>query len=151
MPLKQQIDADLKQAMLSGNKVLTTTLRGVKSAILYAEVAAGKRETGLADDEIIGILSKESKKRQESADLYNQGGNAASAQAELAEKAVIDAFLPAQMSDDELVAVVQMAIVETGATTPQDMGKVIGCVKQKVGPAADGGRIAVAVKEKLAQ
>lgn len=151
MPLKQQIDADLKQAMLSGDKVLTTTLRGLKSAILYAEVAANRRDEGLADDEIIALLTKEAKKRQESADLYQQGGNDESAQAELAEKQVIGGYLPAQMTDEDLATAVEQAIADAGATTQQDMGKVMGLVKQTVGASADGGRIASLVKEKLAQ
>src|SRR5207302_1072349 len=75
MGVKQQIDQDLKAAMLSGDKTLATTLRGLKSSILNAEIAGGKRETGLSDDETVQVLSKEAKKRQESADLYVQGGN----------------------------------------------------------------------------
>ncbi len=86
MGLKQQIDADLKTAMLAGDKVLVTTLRGLKSVILNVEVAEGSRETGLADDKIISLLQKEAKKRQESADLYLQGGSVERQQAELAEK-----------------------------------------------------------------
>src|SRR6185436_15726373 len=102
MSLKQQIDADIKQAMLGGDKVLTTTLRGLKSAILYVEVAKNKREEGLTDDEITEVLSKEAKKRQESADLYVQGGNQVKADEELVEKIVIEKYLPAQISEDEL-------------------------------------------------
>jgi uncharacterized protein YqeY len=72
---KQQIDADLKTAMLAGDKTLVTTLRGLKSAILYVEVAENAREKGLPEDAVVAILQKEAKKRQESADLYLQGGN----------------------------------------------------------------------------
>jgi uncharacterized protein len=89
MTIKEQIDRDLKAAMLGGDKVLTTTLRGLKSAILYAEVASNQREAGLPDNEIVNLLGKEAKKRQESADLYRQGGNNEKAEAELAEKSVI--------------------------------------------------------------
>lgn len=148
--LKQRIDQELKQALLAGNKTLVTTLRGLKSVILYAEVAKGSREEGLSDEEILVLLAKESKKRQESADLYVQGGNQTSADAELEEKRVIDAYLPKQLSDDELATVVDAAIAETGATGPQAMGQVIGAVKQRVEGQADGGRIAVMVKERLA-
>jgi len=149
MPLKQQIDADIKQAMLQGDKVLTTTLRGLKSAILYAEVAGNSREQGLSDNEIVVLLTKEAKKRQESADLYTQGGNSASASAELAEKEVISRYLPPQLSDQELSVVVEAAIAETGAQDMQAMGKVVGLVKQKVGATADGAKIAEAVKKGL--
>lgn len=151
MSLKQQIESDLKQAMLAGDKVLTTTLRGLKSAILYAEVSAGKRDEGLADPEIMDLLTKESKKRQESADLYKQGGNEESAAAELAEKEVIARYLPAQLTDDELRDSITEAIRETGATGMQDMGKVIAAVKQMTGASADGARIAQMVKENLAR
>jgi uncharacterized protein YqeY len=149
VPLKQQIDADLKQAMLSGDKTLTTTLRGIKSVILYAEVAANKRDDGLTDDELVALLTKEAKKRQESADFYAQGGNTQGSEAELAEKAVIAGYLPAQLDDAALLAIVEDAISQSGVTSVQDMGKVIAIVKQKAGAGAEGGRIAGFVKEKL--
>lgn len=149
--IKAKLEADLKTAMLGGDKVLTTTLRGLKSAILYAEVAASKREEGLSDEEIAGLFSKEAKKRQESADLYTQGGNTEKAEAELAEKQVIEGYLPAQMSEEELTSLVDAAVSETGASSMQDMGKVIGQVKAKAGSAADGSRIAALVKERFSQ
>lgn len=137
--------------MLGGDKVLTTTLRGIKSAILYAEVAANKRDSGLADEELVSLLGKEAKKRQESADLYTQGGSEEKAKAELAEKLVIEKYLPKQMNDEALKNLVEAAVTETGAASMQDMGKVIGLVKQRAGAAADGGRIAQMVKERLSQ
>lgn len=136
--------------MLAGDKTLATTLRGLKSVILYAEVAAGNRETGLDDAAVIQLFTKESKKRQESADLYVQGGAPDKAAAELAEKAVIAQYLPAQMSDEDLMAIVDAVIAEQGANSMQAMGAVIAAVKAKVGAGADGGRIAQAVKGKLA-
>ena len=147
--LKQRIDQELKKALLEGNKTLATTLRGLKSVILYAEVAKGVREEGLSDDEILVLFAKESKKRQESADLYVKGGNQERADAELEEKRVIDAYLPKQLSDDELSALVDSTIAETGATGMQAMGQVIAAVKQKSEGQADGGRIASMVKERL--
>jgi|SRR5688572_23798694 len=149
--LKTQLDQDLKTALMAGDRTLATTLRGLKSVILYAEVAKGSREEGLSDEEIIGLLSKEAKKRQESADLYKQGGNEERAQAELAEKKVINGYLPQQMSDDELKQLVEEAVTELGATSMQGMGQVIAAVKQKAGAQADGSRIAVIVKERLSQ
>lgn len=147
--LKQQIDRDLKAALLAGDKTLATTLRGLKSVILYAEVAKGSRDEGLSDDEIIALFAKESKKRQESADLYHKGGDDVRADAELQEKKVIDAFLPAQLSEEELKTLVEEAVTALGATTIQDMGKVIAAVKDKTQAAADGSRIATLVKERL--
>lgn len=151
MGLKERIDQDLKRAMLAGDKTLVTTLRGLKSAILYVEVAKGVRESGgLSDAEITDILAKESKKRQESADLYKQGGDDVRADAELAEKQVIDAYLPEQMSEDELKAVIDQVIQETGAADAKAMGQVIGQVKQRTAGQADGAVIARLVKERLA-
>ncbi len=151
MSLKSQIDADLKTAMLAGDKTLVTTLRGLKAAILNTEVAEGSREEGLSDDKIITLFQKEAKKRQESADLYVQGGNQEKAEAEAAEKAVIEKYLPAQMSEEELAGLVGEAIVNIGASGIQQMGQVIGAVKAKAGAAADGAVIARLVKEKLGQ
>jgi len=148
--LKALIDQDLKTALLAGDKVLVTTLRGLKSAILYVEVAKGMRDEGLPDDEIIAILSKEAKKRQESADLYRQGGSEEKSQAELEEKKVIARYLPAQLSDDDLAKLVDEAVAATSATGPGALGQVIGAVKQKAGSTADGGRIAALVKQRLA-
>jgi uncharacterized protein YqeY len=147
--LKLRLDQDLKQALLAGDKVLATTLRGLKSVILYAEVAQGNRDTSLDDDAIVALFAKEAKKRQESADLYLQGGSNDRAKAELAEKAVIARYLPAQLSDEELGAMVDAAITQTGATGAQAMGQVIAAVKQKAGSQADGSRIAAMVKERL--
>jgi len=148
--LKQRIDQELKQALLAGNKTLATTLRGLKSVILYAEVANGSREQGLPDEDILVLFAKESKKRQESAALYVQGDRQERADAELEEKRVIDAYLPQQMSDEALGALVDAVITETGAAGMQAMGQVIGAVKQRSQGQADGGRIAVMVKERLA-
>lgn len=147
--LKQRLEQDLKQALLAGDKDRALVLRSLKSAILYVEVAKGARDEGLPDEEIISVLAKEAKKRQESADLYNQGGNEEKAKAELAEKAIIEEYLPAAMSDEELILLVDNVIAELGASGPQAMGQVIGAVKQKAGSSADGARIAQLVKERL--
>jgi uncharacterized protein len=147
--LKQRIDQDLKVALLGGNKVLATTLRGLKSVILYAEVAKGVRDEGLGDGEIITLLAKEAKKRQESADLYMQGGSPERARLELDEKVVIEQYLPSQLSDDDLAKIIDEVIAGTAATGPAAMGQVIGGVKQRVGAQADGARIAKMVKERL--
>ena len=149
MALEQTIDQDVKAALLGGDKVTTETLRGLKAALLSVKVEQGKRETGLTDDEVIAVLSKEAKKRQESADLFAQGGNQEKAQAELTEKALIEKYLPAQLSDEEITKLVDEAIAATGATGPQGMGQVIGAVKAKAGASADGAVIARIAKERL--
>lgn len=151
MAIKNQIDQDLKSALLGGDKVLATTLRGFKSAILYAEVAAGKRDRGLEDNEIIQVLRKEAKKRQESADLYQKGGNQEKADAELAELQAIQTYLPKQLSDEQLEKLVEQAVSEADDESPQAMGKIIGRVKALSNDQADGGRIAAMVKQRLKQ
>jgi uncharacterized protein YqeY len=151
MNLKQRIDADLKSAMLGGDKTLVTTLRTLKSVILYAELASGEREQGLSDKDIITLLRKESKKRQESAELFAQGGNQTKADDELQELKVIEAYLPAQLSDEALTGLVDQAFSDVNDNSPQAMGKLIARVKELSGGAVDGGRIAMAVKQRLAK
>lgn len=150
MSLKQKLDQDLKTAMLAGDKTTTTTLRGLKSAILNVEIEKNVREKGLSDEEVTAVLSKEAKKRQESADLYVQGGNQDMADKELAEKILIEKYLPEQIGAEELSKIVDQAIAELGQD-PGKMGQIIGAVKQKAGGQADGGTIARLVKDKLAQ
>lgn len=149
MSLKLQLDQDLKTAMLAGDKQQVTVLRGLKGAILNVEIQKGSREQGLTDEEVLAVLAKESKKRQESADMYKQGNSPERVTAELAEKEIIDKYLPQQMSDAELEAVIDKVIKDGGASGPQAMGLVIGVVKQQVGGQADGGRIAQIVRAKL--
>jgi uncharacterized protein len=149
--LKQQLDQDLKAALLSGDKDRATTLRGLKSVILYAEVAKGAREEGLPDEEILTLFTKEAKKRQESADMYVKGEGEGSirAQKERAEKAIIEEYLPQQMTDDELKQIIEAVVAGFDAPGVQQMGQVIGAVKQKTEGRADGSRIAQFVKERL--
>ena len=147
--MKQRLQDDVKAAMLAGDSLRLETLRGLKSVILYAEVAAGKREEGLTDDEILALFSKEAKKRQESAELYIQGGAQEKADKELAEKTIIEAYLPAQLSEAELAAIIDEVLNEVKPAGLQQMGQVIGQVKSKVGNTADGSLIAKLVKEKL--
>lgn len=149
--LEERIQQDLKAALLSGNKTEAETLRGLRASLLSAKIEQGKRDSGLSDDEAIAVLSKEAKKRQESADLYVQGGNQERASAELAEKALIEKYLPAQLSEAEISNLVDEAIAATGVSGPQAMGQVIGAVKAKAGASADGSLIARIAKERLSQ
>jgi uncharacterized protein YqeY len=146
MSIEERLEADIKTAMLAREATTVTTLRGLKAAFLSAKVAAGTRDTAMSDDEAIAILSKEAKKRQESADMYTQGGRPDSAAAEATEKALIETYLPAQLTEDEVRAVVDEVLA---ATDSPAMGPVIGAVKQRTAGAADGAMIARIVKEKL--
>lgn len=148
--LKQQLQDDVKAAMLAGDALRVETLRGLKSVILYAEVAAKKREgDGISDEEIVTLFAKESKKRTESAELYVKGGAQEKADKELAEKAIIDAYLPEQLSEADLAKLIDEVIAEQGAEGMQAMGRVIGAVKAKAGNSADGALVAKLVKERL--
>lgn len=149
--LKAKLDQDIKQALLSGDKKKAEILRSLKSAILYAEVAQGVRESGLDDKSILEVLAKESKKRQESADLYIKGGDENRAQGELSEKSIIDEYLPKQLSDEELADLVEKICAKQDDLSMQSMGKIIAEVKQQSEGRADGGRIAQAVRGKLQQ
>lgn len=149
MTIKDKINNDLKTAMLDGNKDLVTTLRGLKSSILYAEVASGKREVGMTDQEIIALLQKESKKRQESADLYAKGGRAEKAEAEEKEKEIINKYLPEQISEEEIIKIIDEEAEKITDLNVQKMGQLIGSVKARAGVMADGSIIARLVKEKI--
>ena len=96
-------------------------------------------------------MNKESKKRKESSDLYIQGGNQEKAEAELREKAIIDSYLPEQLTDEEIDKIVDETISQGSNLSMADMGKIIGMVKGKIGPAGDGSKIALIVKEKLSK
>lgn len=147
--LEKRIEQDLKTALLAGDRLRIDTLRSIKSALLYFKVEKGKRDSGLSVEEEITVLARESKKRTESADLYIQGGNQEKAATELAEKKIIDQYLPEQLSEDELLEIVLATIKELRVNDQSAMGKVIATVKQKTGGAASGGLIARLVKENL--
>lgn len=149
--IKDTLTQDLKQALLAKDSDRATLIRGLKSAILYVEVAEGKREEGLSDEACLAIFQKEAKKRQESADMYIQGGDQARADKELAEKRMIEAYLPQQLSEPEIAEVVARVIADMGATDMSSMGPVIGAVKAQTKGAADGAIIAKVVKEQLSK
>ena len=149
MALEQQLEQDIKTAMLGGDSLRVSTLRGLKSTLLYLKVATGKRESGLSDEEVLPLFAKEAKKRQESADLYVQGGDQNRADKELAEKAIIEAYLPKQLAESDVAAIVDQVIAETGAQDSSKLGQVIGAVRAKTAGTADGALIAKLVKEKL--
>ena len=147
--LKDTIQADLTTAMLARDTLRTQTLQGLKSAILYEEVAKKIRETGLPEEDIEKIIARECKKRDEAAELFEQGGNTESAAKERAEKEILSAYLPEQMDEAALSAIIATAIDEIKPDGAKDMGRVIGAVKARVGNAADGGLIAKLVKDAL--
>ncbi|HEU0132769.1 MAG TPA: GatB/YqeY domain-containing protein [Mycobacteriales bacterium] len=147
--LKDRLQQDLTTAMKARDELRTATLRMVLTAVKTEEVSGGAaRELG--DDEVLKVLAREAKKRRESAEAYVSAGRQELADREVAEGAVIDAYLPAQLSDDELAALVAAAVAEAGATGPQQMGAVMKLVTPRVAGRAEGGRVAAAVKRALA-
>ncbi|MDZ7785816.1 MAG: GatB/YqeY domain-containing protein [Candidatus Saccharibacteria bacterium] len=149
MSLKRDIDADLKQALLSGDKRLVSVLRGVKSVILNEEVAQGKRESGLEDAVIIGLLQKEIKKRKEAAALYRQAGDSDRTDQEEYEAKVISGYVPEMMSEAEVADMVKTVISELGVEDMSGMGRVVGEAKKRSQGRADGAVIAKIAKEQL--
>ena len=149
MALKELISNDMKTALLSGNRFEGDTLRNLKAAILNEEVAQNKRDTGLTDAEIEVIIAREVKKRRESITLYEANDRPELAQAEKDEVAILEKYLPEQMSEADLGKIVDAKIAELGATGPQAMGQVIGAVKKEVGNSADGATLARLVKDAL--
>jgi uncharacterized protein YqeY len=149
--MQEKIEQDIKSALLSGNKTKAETLRNLKSAILNEAISQNAHDSGLSDEQIQKVLARESKKRQEAADLYKQGGSQERADAELSEKALIDTYLPEQMAEAEVSKIVDEEVAKAGSVSLQDMGKIIGAVRAKTGGAADGALIAMLVKEKISQ
>lgn len=149
MSLKETLHADLTDAMRTKDDVRRSTLRMVLTAVTNEEVA-GKQARELSDDEVLKVMARELKKRKEAASAYTDAGHPDRADAELAEAAVIEAYLPAQLSDSELTALVAEAIAESGAAGPQAMGQAMKTAQAKVAGRADGGRVAAEVKRQLA-
>jgi len=149
MTLKQRINDEMKAALLGGNRFVGETLRNLKAAILNEEVATGRRDEGLADDEIEKVIAREVKKRTESAKIYRDNNRDDLADPEEKEIDILSVYLPQQMGEAELQALVSAKVKELGATGPQMMGQVIGAVKQQAGNTADGALIAAMVKQAL--
>lgn len=145
--LKERLSANLKDAMLSGDKRRVEVLRSMKAAILHEEIALKLRDKGLSDEQIQGVFARETKKRADAAALYAEAGRQDRSDAELAEKSIIEEFLPKQLTDQELEEVVDSVMAEQGEGV--HMGVIISAVKTKVGSSADGKRIANTVKLKI--
>jgi uncharacterized protein YqeY len=147
--LKEQLRADLTAAMKARDETKTRTLRMALTSISNEEVS-GNSARNLSEDEVLKILGREAKRRREAATAFAEAGRPEQAAAELAEEEVISAYLPAQLSDDELAALVAAAIAETGAAGPAAMGQVMKAVTPKVAGRAEGGRVAALVRSQLA-
>jgi uncharacterized protein len=146
--LKDRLRTDLTTAMKARDTVRTRTLRSALTAVSTAEVA-GHTSRELSDDEVTKVLAREAKRRREAADAFDAAGRAEQASAERAEGDVLEAYLPAQLGDDELVAIVAAGIAESGAAGPRAIGQVMKVVTPKVAGRAEGARVAAEVRRQL--
>jgi uncharacterized protein YqeY len=148
MALKEKLHGDMVAAMKSKDELRLSTLRMVLSAITNEEVA-GKAARELSDDEVLKVVAREAKKRREAATAFDDADRRELADRERAEGAILDDYLPAQLGDDEIAAIVREAIASTGASGPQAMGQVMKVVQPQVAGRAEGGRIAAEVRRQL--
>jgi uncharacterized protein YqeY len=146
--LKDRLRADLTTAMKGRDELGTATLRMVLSAVTAEEVA-GKQARELTDDDVLAVLRREAKKRREAAEAFAGAGRAEQAERERAEEGVIATYLPAQLDDADLAAIVADVVTATGASGMKDMGRVMGAVQGKVAGRAEGGRVAAEVRRQL--
>jgi len=148
--LKDRLRSDLTTAMKARDEIRASTLRMVLSAVTTAEVA-GKTARELSDDEVVGVLTTEAKKRREAATAFDEGGRAEMADKERAEAAVIADYLPQQLTDEEVAAIVTSAVEQVGAQGAgmRAMGKVMGLVQPQVRGRADGAAVAAEVRRQL--
>lgn len=151
MSLHEQITADLKTAMKARDKPRTSALRMLVSSLKNQAIAQGDGPQGtVADADVEKVLASEVKRRREAAAAYHDAGRLEQAEAEEAEAAVYEDYLPEQLSDEELSTLVEAAISEVDAAGPKDMGQVMKAVMPNVGGRADGSRVSAMVKERLA-
>ena len=149
MGLKETLKADLTTAMKARDEVSSSTIRMVLTAITNEEVA-GKEARTLSDAEIVTVLSREMKKRREAAEAFEAAGRADKAASEKAEGEVISKYLPEQRSEDDIKKLIAATITKVGASSPADMGKVMGAIKGEVAGKADGALVSSLVKAALA-
>ena len=146
--LKDRLRTDLTTAMKGRDELSTATLRMVLSAV-SAEEVAGKEARQLSDDDVMAVLRREAKKRREAAEAFAGAGRGEQAERERAEEGVIATYLPAQLADADLAAIVADVVTSTGASGMKDMGKVMGAVQGTVAGRAEGGRVAAEVRRQL--
>jgi uncharacterized protein len=146
--LKARLQSDLNQAMKSRDQLRTATLRMTLAAITTEEVA-GAQARELSDDEVQRVITRETRKRREAAEAFDQAGRAELADRERAEGALLEDYLPKQLDDAELAELVRAAVVEAGATEPRQLGAVMKLVQPRVGGRADGRRVSNEVRRQL--
>ena len=148
MNLFDKVSEDIKKAMLARDKVRLEALRGAKKEFLEAKTAKGS-DGNLTDEKAVQILAKMVKQRKESAEIYTQQNRPELAEAEMAQAAVIEEYMPRQLSDEELTAAINEIIGRVGATSPKEMGKVMGVASKELAGKAEGRAISAKVKDLL--
>jgi len=146
--LKARLEADLRDAMKAREELVTSTLRMAFAAVRTAEVA-GKQARDLSDDEVLGVLTKEAKKRREAAEAFAAAGRGDSADRERAEERVLERYLPAQLTDAEVADLVAEALAAGGFSSMADMGPAMKAAQAAVAGRAEGGRVAAEVRRQL--
>jgi uncharacterized protein YqeY len=149
MALRDDFTASLKEAMKAGDKLKTSTLRLITSALKDREIEARGAGKTLSEDDILALLQKMVKQRQESLKIYSEAGRTDLAEQEQGEIAVIQSFLPQQMDASEVSAAIDSVIAETGASSIKDMGKVMAALKERFAGRMDFGAASGAIKAKL--
>jgi len=149
--LREKINNSMKEAMKSGDKLRLSTVRLINAAIKNAEIEARTSNKTIDDEALMGLMQKMIKQRQESVELYDKGGRKELADQERGEIAIIQEFLPAQMSDADVNAAIAAAISETSAAGMKDMGKVIAALKGKYAGQMDFGKASGMVKAALSK
>jgi len=147
--LKARLEADLRESMKARNELVTSTLRMALAAVRTAEVA-GKAARELTDDEVLGVLTKEAKKRREAAEAFATAGRGDSAEKERAEEQVLERYLPAQLSDPEIADLVAESLAAGGFNSMAQMGPAMKAAQAAVSGRAEGGRVAAEVRRQLA-
>jgi uncharacterized protein YqeY len=146
--LKDQLEADLRDSMKARDELVTSTLRMAIAAVRTAEVAGAKARE-LSDDEVLGVLAKEAKKRREAAEAFAGAGRADAARKEQDEERILQRYLPAQLSDAEIADLVAAALADGGFTEKSQMGPAMKAAQAAVAGRAEGGRVAAVVRRQL--
>ena len=148
---KQQLQEDLKQSMLTKDELKKSVLRMLISALTYYEIQKGGAGYTATEEDVMSVLQKEIKQRRDSIEQFTAGNRPELAEKEQKELELLIAYLPAQMSEEEVRKLVKDAITQTNASTPQDMGKVMGALMPKTKGKADGSMVSAIVKEELSK
>lgn len=148
MSLKQKIESEIKSAMIARDKTRLGALRSIKSLILLEETKSGAKAEITEEDEL-KLLTKAAKQRKDSAEIYEQQSRPDLYDVEMAELAVLQEFLPKALTDEEITAAIKEIIAQTGASSPKDMGKVMGVASKQLAGKADGKVISEKVKALL--